>query len=325
MKVAAMIPAEFGLTWTRWKRLVDATERLGFSGLFRSDHFTWDSPPDQDSLELVTSLTYLADHSQHLHFGPLVAPLSLRNPMMFARQAMALDDLSNGRMILGVGAGWNQREHTMFGYQLGNVKERIDRLGEGLEVITRLIRSAEPVTFEGRYYQLREAHLLPRPQRSTPVMVGGNGPKRVLPLVARYADIWNYQGSVEEFQERSALLDDLLRAEGRQPGDVTRTVMLPVICWRDESDRERQIALLRSSIPQLGSMSTEAVLDIFRPDPRFVLGTPEQVIARLNAFMKAGVAEVMIWTGQDIDGLEIIAEHVLPYVIPQGNTQTERA
>jgi len=95
--------------------LVSATEKLGFAGLFLSDHFTWDSPPDQDALEMVTSLTYLADHSQQLHFGPLVAPLSFRDPIMLARQAMALNDLSNGRMILGVGAGWNEREHTMFG------------------------------------------------------------------------------------------------------------------------------------------------------------------------------------------------------------------
>ncbi|MHB8628825.1 MAG: LLM class flavin-dependent oxidoreductase [Aggregatilineales bacterium] len=212
MKLAIATEGAFGLTWPRWKRLIGEVERLGFAGLFRADHFTWTTPPDLDSFELITSLTYLADHSQQLHFGPLVAPLSVRDPIMLARQAVALDDLSQGRLILqrlsgclthfgvgfrrdnghqisstkltiavGVGAGWLEREHRMFGYCLGDVKARMDRLQEGLEVITRLVRSQEPMTFEGRYYQLREAQLLPRPHRATPVRVGGSGPKRALP------------------------------------------------------------------------------------------------------------------------------------------------
>ena len=107
--LSIMIEGQHGLTWPRWKRLVTEVERLGFAGLFRSDHFTNAQPPDKDSLELVTSLTYLADHTERIHFGPLVAPFSFRNPVMLARQAAALDDLSGGRMILGVGAGWQER------------------------------------------------------------------------------------------------------------------------------------------------------------------------------------------------------------------------
>ena len=143
----------FGLTWLRWKRLITEIEQMGFAGLFRSDHFTLNNPPDMDSLELIVSLTYLASHSQSLHFGSLVAPLSFRDPVFLARQAMALDDLSGGRMILGVGAGWVKREHAMFGSDLGDVSTRMNRLEEGLEVISRLIRDEERVTFEGHYYQ----------------------------------------------------------------------------------------------------------------------------------------------------------------------------
>ena len=257
MKLAITIEGMCGLTWPRWKRLVSEIERMGFAGLFRSDHFTLTGPPDLDSLELIVSLTYLASQSKRLHFGSLVAPLSFRDPIFLARQAMAVDDLSGGRMILGVGAGWIEREHTMFGYNLADVSTRMDRFEEGLEVITRLIRSNEPVTFEGRFYQLREAHLLPRPQRATPVLVGGNGPKRTLPLVARYADIWNCQvASAEVFKERSALLDELLHAEGRQPHDVKRTALLPVICWRDQDDLERRMNRLCSNVPHFAGMSS---------------------------------------------------------------------
>src|SRR5436309_15533284 len=191
--LSIMIEAQDGLTWPRWKRLVAEVEALGFAGLFRSDHFTNAQPPDKESLEMVVSLTYLADHTRRIHFGPLVAPVSFRHPTLLARQAAALDDLSGGRMILGVGAGWQAREHQLFGHDLGDVPARMARLEEGLAVISRLLREDEPVTYEGRFFQLRGATLLPRPQRvgGPPLLLGGNGPRRTLPLVARYADIWN--------------------------------------------------------------------------------------------------------------------------------------
>jgi F420-dependent oxidoreductase-like protein len=311
MKLAITIEGMSGLTWPRWKRLISEIEQMGFAGLFRSDHFTLTDPPDLDSLELIVSLVYLASQSQQLHFGSLVAPLSFRDPVLLARQAMAVDDLSGGRMILGVGAGWIEREHTMFGYDLADVPTRMDRLEEGLEVITQLIRNDKPVTFEGRFYQLREAHLLPRPQRKTPILVGGNGPKRTLPLVARYADIWNCQvASPEVFKERSALLNELLHAEGRQLNEVKRTVMLTLICWRDQNDLEHRMNLLRGNIPHFASMATEQL----RTALAGILGTPEMVNEQLSAYANAGVEEMILqWFSlDDIEGLEIIAEHVLP-------------
>ena len=168
----------------------------------------------------MISLAYLASSTSRIHFGSLVAPFSFRDPAMLARQAAAIDDLSAGRLILGLGAGWNAREHTLFGYELGDIPTRMARMQEGLEVVTRLLRSDEPVTYEGRFYQLRGATLLARPQRpgGPQIMIGGNGPKHTLPLVARYADVWNGVFlSPEEFRARSAALDDLLVAAGRQP------------------------------------------------------------------------------------------------------------
>src|SRR6266700_5134798 len=215
--VSLMIEGQNGLTWHHWKNLVAEVEDLGFAGMFRSDHFTNANPPDLDSLETIVSLTYLADHTRRIHFGPLVSPFSFRNPMLLARQAAALDDLSNGRMILGVGAGWQEREHNLFGFELGNIATRMARLEEGLEVVTRLLNSDTPVTYEGRFFQLRGATLLPRPQRpgGPRILIGGNGIKRTLGLAARYANIWNATFlSPNAFKECSTLLDGLLTQAG---------------------------------------------------------------------------------------------------------------
>src|SRR6476659_7803915 len=110
--ISIMIEGQDGLTWPRWKRLAAEVESLGYAGLFRSDHFTNAGPPDKESLELVVSLTYLAASTERIHFGSLFAPFSFRHPALLARQAAAIDDLSDGRMILGLGAGWNEREHS---------------------------------------------------------------------------------------------------------------------------------------------------------------------------------------------------------------------
>lgn len=125
---------QFGLTWDRWKRRVAAVEEAGYAGLYLSDHFVMRARPDRDSLDLIVALTYLACHTRRIHFGPMVAPLSFRDPVILTRQAVALDDLSEGRMILSVGTGHIVREHMMFGYELGDVAERIARFTEGLEV-----------------------------------------------------------------------------------------------------------------------------------------------------------------------------------------------
>jgi alkanesulfonate monooxygenase SsuD/methylene tetrahydromethanopterin reductase-like flavin-dependent oxidoreductase (luciferase family) len=317
MKLAMMIEGMFGLTWPRWHRLVVEIEQLGFAGLFRSDHFTLMEPPDADALEAIVSLTYVAVQTRRMHFGTLVAPLSFRDPIMLARQAMALDDLSDGRMVLGVGAGWMEREHAMFGYDLGDVATRMARLEEGLEVVTRLIRSEAPVTFAGRFHRLEEAQLLPRPKRPTRILLGGNGPNRTLPLVARYADVWNGVGlSPEQFAERSARLDELLRGAGRPPQDVQRTLMAQVVCWRDEREFAARMEHLRRAYPSFGALTAEAVGEQLRGSEGAVVGTPEEVVAGLQAYAAAGVEELMMqWISlDDIEGITRLAEDVLPHV-----------
>ena len=184
----------FGLTWPSWKRLVRKVEDLGFAGLYLSDHFLLNDPPDCPSLELIVALTHLADSTERIRFGSMVAPLSFRDPVMLARQAAALDDLSGGRMVLGLGTGWSDDEHAMYGYELGDVPTRFQRFEEGLSVITQLLRGDSPVTFTGTFFRLKNAMLSgPRSTGGPSIMIGGSGPKRTLPLVARFADVWNAQ------------------------------------------------------------------------------------------------------------------------------------
>ena len=302
MEVSIVIEAQQGLNWPRWKRLVAEFDALPFAALYRTDHLTEPKPPDADALELIVSLTYLASHTERVRFGSLVAPLSFRDPRMLAWQAAALDDLSNGRLVLGVGAGWQEREHEVFGYPLGDMRTRMARFGEGLEVITRLLRSDGPATYRGEFFQISEAMLLPRPERpgGPPLLVGGSGPRRTLPLVARYADIWNsLRTSPDGFRENSALLDDLVRAAGRDPGKVKRTLFTGVFFAHDAADLERVLGRMRDAVSDGAGKSTTEILEAQRAR-NTIIGTPEMIAEQVAAFRAAGVEELMLrWTEMD--------------------------
>jgi F420-dependent oxidoreductase-like protein len=304
MKINIQVEGQRGLNWSRWQRLVPAVENLGFDGLFRSDHFLDAEPPEEDSLELWASLTWLASHTTRLQFGPLVTPVSFRHPVHTARIAKDLDNLSGGRLVLGVGAGWGGgvREHTAFGFDLLDTHRRFKRWEEGLEVITRLLRGKQPATFEGEFYRLYEATLLPRPERNggPPILIGGNGPKLVLSLAARYADEWNaIYRSPAQFKELSARLDQLLLENGRQPGDVTRSQMKGLVFGRDQVELQRNLA------------GREAAALLERG---MVVGTPAELVDQLAQLAEVGMQQVMLqWADlDDLDGLEAFAQTVLP-------------
>lgn len=307
LEVAIMIEGQDGLNWPRWQKIAQTVEAAGFVGLYRSDHYTNARPPDKDSLELWVSLAWLASHSQRLEFGPLVSPVSFRHPTMTARMASAVDDLSGGRFILGLGAGWQEREHTNYGRDLLNVSPRFDRFEEGLEVITRLLRNNKPVDFEGHYYRLQEAILLPRPQRpgGPPIVIGGNGPQRTLPLAARFADEWNAVFITRRrFKELNHRLDELLVANGRRPEEMRRSLMTGVVFGRSEAELDRLIAAF-------GGQHTAASL---REGSRIV-GTGEQIVEQLKHLETAGVQRIMLqWLDlDDVDRLAALGEAVLPY------------
>ncbi|MEA2523846.1 MAG: hypothetical protein QOF73_1073 [Thermomicrobiales bacterium] len=299
--VAIMIEGQDGLNWERWQRLAGAAEQLGFAGLYRSDHFTNPDGPHLDALEMWTSLTWLAGSTRRIEFGPLVAPVSFRNPVIAAWTAAAIDDLSGGRLRLGLGAGWQEREHRSYGFDLLDVDGRFRRLREALEVVTRLLRSDQPTSFNGEFFHLEDALLLPRPKRAggPPIVIGGNGPRRTLPLVAEFADEWNaVYATVDRFATLSAELDRLLDRQGRPHGAVRRTVMTRVIVGRDEAEVARKL----NGDPQA------------LRDRGVVFGEPSAVVDQLGRLGEVGVERVMAqWLDMDdMDGLELLAADVLP-------------
>ena len=212
-QIGIMIEGQDGLNWPRWKGLLQTAEDCGCQCVFRSDHFSNASGPDKDSLEMWTSLAYAASHTKTIEFGPLVAPVTFRHPAMNLRYAAAIDDLSGGRLVLGMGAGWNDYEHRQFGIPFHDFTTRYRMLEEALQLSRSLLRSDEPVNYDGEFYQLNDAILLPRPARRNgpPILIGGNGPKRTLPLAAKYADEWNaVYISVEKYKELRALMEQYL-------------------------------------------------------------------------------------------------------------------
>lgn len=307
IEVAIMIEGQDGLNWTRWQRIARAVEDLGYVGLYRSDHFTNASPPDLDSLELWVSLTWLASHTQRIEFGPLVSPVSFRHPTMTARMASAVDDLSAGRLILGLGAGWQEREHEMFGWDLLPTQQRFERFTDGLQVISQLLHSDQPVDFSGEYYRLRGAIILPRPQRpgGPPILIGGNGVKLTLPLVARFADEWNaVYLTPEKFAERNRRLDELIQAEGRSTGEVRRSMMSGCVFGVDDAQVSEKVRASTGGARTLRELQENGVVG----------GTASQIVDQLGALAEAGVQRVMLqWLElDDLDGLENMAHGVLP-------------
>lgn len=304
MELSIMIEGQDGLTWPRWQKIATLVEDLGFAGLYRSDHYTNAEPPEKDSLELWVSLTWLASHTKRIHFGPLVSPFGFRHPSMTARMAAAIDDLSGGRLVLGLGAGWQEREHSMFGLDLLEIPARMQRYHEGLEVVRLLLNSDQPVNFSGQFYELRDAIMLPRPQRpgGPPILVGGNG-KRTLRLAAKYAKEWNGTSQTpQSYRAQMQRLDEALAAEGRQPDDMKRSAMLTTIFGRSSAEIEQRIAA--TGYPREEWLEYGALV-----------GEGGQILEQLGRLAAAGCQQAMLqWRYlDDLDGIEALAKALLPH------------
>ena len=303
LEIAVMIEGQNGLTWPRWQKIVRLVEDTGFVGLFRSDHFTNSNGTDVASLELWTSLTWLASHTQRIEFGPLVTPFSFRHPVHTARMASAVDDLSEGRLMLGLGAGWNKREHNQFGFDLLDPKSRFDRFEEGMQVVTRLLQSDEPVTFEGQYYQLRNAILLPRPERpgGPRILIGGNGIKRTLSYVVRYADEWNCVSLLpDDFARLNGRLNEMLGEAGRDPKSVRRSMMTGCVFGKDDAALNRKINMYGKTLQEIQQSGV-------------VAGSIRDIKEQLRALEEAGLQRIMLqWLDlDDLESLEALAKGIL--------------
>jgi F420-dependent oxidoreductase-like protein len=211
-------------------------EQTGWDGFWWADHFMADgkdtSGPWQESW---TILSALAASVPRLRFGPLVMGNTYRHPTVLAKMAATLDHVSGGRVVLGLGAGWQENEHRAYGIPFYTLGERLARLDEACQVIKSLFAS-ERTTFDGKYYQLTDAPLAPKPvQRPLPLLVGGGGEKKTLRIAARHADEWNVWGDVATLRRKMGILDGYCRELGRDPRQIRRSAVALLFLNDDRS------------------------------------------------------------------------------------------
>jgi F420-dependent oxidoreductase-like protein len=307
-----MIEAQEGLTWEKWLRLAERVEALGLDSLWRSDHFfSVMGRTSRASLEAWVSLTALAERTSNLQFGPLVSPMTFRHPALLARMAAAVDALSGGRLVLGVGAGWNEAEHAAYGIVLPPLKERMDRLQEGIAVI-RALWQGGPVDLSGRYYSLHRATAQPRPHQKPgpPVLVGGDGEVGLLRIVAESADEWNsHTSNVEDYRRKVAALEAHCRAVRRDPKQIRRSWMAGICIAKDEPGLAERAAWLKEFLPSLANVPADGVGARLR-ERGWLVGTPQQVAEQLRPWQEAGVDRVMLqyFDLEDANGLALLKE-----------------
>ncbi len=283
-----------------WDELMSAgrdLEQLGFDGLWSNDHLVpLAGSPDGVVGDLEGPifegwivLAGWAAETTRIRLGCLVSGAGYRNPALLVKMATSLDHMSDGRMTLGLGAGWFEREHETFGFDLPPLKDRLDRL-EDAAAIARGMLDGGPVTQGGRWYTTMGARNDPPPvQRRLPLLIGGSGERRTLRIVARYADAWSADGGdPETLARKNAVLDDHCRAIGRDPASIRRTAGQPPVLIR--STRDDAVAALAEILARHEVPWSTALAAAF--DSQFV-GTVDDVVAALGAIGGAGIEEVM--------------------------------
>ena len=236
---------------TRFERLVTlacAAEDAGFDLVTVMDHFyqiAVHGSEEEPMLEAYATLSALAARTSRVKLGTMVSGVTYRNPALLAKTVTTLDTISGGRAVLGLGAAWNDVEHDGYGFEFPLIGERMSRLDEALQ-ICRLMFTEERPSFEGRYYRIRQALNFPRPIQpgGPPILIGGSGEKRTLRLVARYGDMSNWWGSMDDLKHYSEVLDRHCEAEGRDPSTILRTIMSPVILVADEGEGDATLSHL---------------------------------------------------------------------------------
>ena len=239
MKVGVQLPeVERVVRWPEYVAMARAAEDAGFDSIWVGDHLLYEAP-ERGPWEAWTLMAALAAATERVTIGPLVACLGFHPPGLVAKMAATVDEVSGGRFVLGVGAGWNDREFSAFGLPYDR---RVSRFAEAFEIVRRLL-AGERTTLDGRFWRADDAVLLPAPQRRVPLMVGSNGP-RMLGLTLPWADAWNtwgedYGNTAEGFAELNARISAAATDAGRDPGDIRRSACALVEV--DASARERPV------------------------------------------------------------------------------------
>lgn len=288
-------------TWEETLSTIKVVEAGRWHSLWFSDHFLPPIPgaglDSGTALESWSMITATAAVTKRLRLGILVTGNTYRNPALLAKMASTVDQISNGRLILGIGAAWYKREHDAFGWKFPEVRERCDRLEEAAELIKMLFTAEGPVDYNGRYYKLDKAYFSPSCTQKphVPIMIGGNGEKRTLRTLARFGDIcnidFNLPGSPEIFRHKMEVIERHCEDIGRDPAEIKKTMLIP---FRLEQD-EKKAADLRKG-------RGEWVL----------FGSSSFIIDRIQQYIDVGVEEIMFGGVPAKPNLfELISEEIL--------------
>lgn len=302
-QIGIMIEGQMNLDWERWDAILKTVESTGFQSVFRSDHFTNPQGEIQNALELWTSLTYAAQVTETIEFGPLVTPITFRHPSFVAQYAAAVDTLSDGRLVLGMGTGWQDREHEAFGIYFPDISERYERLEEGLNIVTKLLSSDEPTSYDGTHFSISDAMLKMKRDTMTQLLIGGNGRNKTLPLAAKYAVEWNgVYLDHEGFKERMELLDGYMADEGRDPSEIKRSLMTRVLFAQDDATLDKRLADMERTRDELKQRG-------------IIVGTGQDVVDQIGAWTDVGVERFMLqWIEiDDMENMQALGELVLPH------------
>lgn len=262
--------------WPELRALVRHADSTGWDTVYVEDHFITHSESDGPLLEATGTLAALAAATERITLGTLVLSVTYRHPAVIANWAATVDQVSAGRLVLGLGAGWEEHEHAAYGFPLGSPGERVDRFVEGLAVVQGLLTQSR-TTVDGRYFQVTDAACEPKPhQDHVPILVGANGP-RMLGVVAEHADRWNMWGSREQVAEKAAVLDAHCERLGRDPGSIERSTQT-MLCVTDAPARARSF------------------LEEHRDRRAAIAGTAAEVADRIAAYAEVGVDEFIVLT-----------------------------
>ena len=287
------------------KERAQLADRLGFHSIWFVDHMWSRGLPDLDHLEAWTLMSATAAVTERLGIGTLVLCNSYRNPALLAKMASSLDNVSNGRLLLGLGSGWMDEEYRAYGYSFPSARVRVEQLDEALTII-KLLFTQSRASFQGKYYAVEDAVNNPKPVQKPhpPILIGGAGEKRLLRVVAEHADIWNCPNNAASELERK--LDVLKRhcdAIGRDPQTIEVSEQCVVVLGRDEQDLRHKLEFAKRALG--------AVFDI---DNTALRGTPDQLVDAIQARSRQGVTFFTILFGDlnQPETLELFAQKVAP-------------
>lgn len=289
-----------------WKE----AEALGFDTLWTNDHLLASvGPPEAPELEAWTLLAAMATTTSKVKIGAMVTNNLFRSPVVLAKMATTVDHLSNGRLILGIGAGWFEKEHQVYGIPFPPMKERTQAFAEALEVITKLWAANPTVSFKGQFYTLTDAPFMPKPVQKPhpPIMIGGIGEKKILPLIAKYAQMWNIPSlPAEQIAEKSKILEKACQKIGRNCAEIERSYLTPLYIKGDAAE----VQTLLQRVADLRKVSVDEVR-------RSVLaGDPATIKKQMQAYIDVGVTHFIINLRRpglyDLEGVRLFAKEVMP-------------